>query len=155
MLIQLAIEACQCVVNRNVAGMSHGRFQSFHHHALVILMSCMTRWRLALLVFTHRTARQQPKNTARPSSRFIVFLLYRVSCIWSILQVFFFLCRVSCRFVAYSSCCAFRLERDSPAFSSFTLRHRNGCTTGACAGDLFYQCIDCCRQPQNASVWLQ
>lgn len=77
----------------------------------------------------------------------ILYLIYFTS--------FFFLCRVSCRFVAYSSCCAFRLERDSPAFSSFTLRHRNGCTTGACAGDLFYQCIDCCRQPQNASVWLQ
>jgi len=29
-------------VNRNVARMSHGRFQSFHHHVLVILMTCMT-----------------------------------------------------------------------------------------------------------------
>lgn len=100
MLIQLAIVASQCVVSRNVAGMSHGRFQSFHHHVLVIVMSCMTRWRLARLVFTHRTAGQQPKNTARTSSRFIVFLLYHVPCIWSILQVFFLLCRVAWRFVA-------------------------------------------------------
>lgn len=111
MLIWLAILAYQYVVNSNVARMSHGRFQSFHHHALVILMSCMTWWRFALLVFTHRTARQMLENIARPSQRFIVLLNL-------LFYKFFSMQRVSS--VCAPPVARARMERKySPAFSRF------------------------------------
>lgn len=122
--------------------MSHGRFQSFHHHALVILMSCMTWWRFALLVFTHRTARQMLENIARPSQRFIVLLNL-------LFYQFFFLCRESRRFVLLLLRVHGWRENTRQRFHVFTLRHRNDWTTGACAGDPCYSYLRCVLMPST------
>lgn len=66
------------LVQSNVLVMSHGRFQSFHHHMMVILMSRMTGWRMGLQVSSYQSAQ-------------CVFLFFTLlSCILFMISIFLY-----------------------------------------------------------------